>query len=46
MSCSEEGENGVYTTENTGELCLVCIICFDPSYAWDVFTGSRILVLD
>jgi hypothetical protein len=46
MSCSEEGENGVYTTQNTGELCLVSVIRFDPSYAGNIFTGSRILVSD
>jgi len=36
----------VYTTENTGELCLVSVIRFDPGYARNIFTGNRVLILD
>jgi hypothetical protein len=46
MSCSEERKNGVYTTENAGQLCLVSVIRLDPGYTGDIFTGNRILVLD
>jgi hypothetical protein len=43
MSCSKEGENGVYTTKNTGQLCLVPVIRFDPGSTGDFFTGRRVL---
>jgi hypothetical protein len=46
MASVNEGENGVYTTENVDQLLLISVIRLDPSNTWGVLGGSTILVLD